>query len=234
MTVLEWLCRAGREMVDLLYPPRCAGCGRAGNLYCTDCRSQVPLLPQPVCSLCGQSLTQPGLCARCQESPLLIDGIRSAVVFQGTLRQAIHQLKYRYTRDMAESLGEMLLAFWQQNPLPADVLVPVPLHPRRIKERGYNQAALLAHCLGRAIHLPVLDDILYRQRYTASQTHLNAQQRRDNVKEAFRCVGSLVRGKRVVLIDDVCTTGATIEASSVALRQGGAVSVWGLTLARAQ
>ncbi len=128
----------------------------------------------------------------------------------------------------------MMSRFWQKTPLPADVLVPVPLHPHRQRERGYNQAALLAQAFGKTVGIPVLTDVLFRCRNTVSQTTLNAQERRANVADAFTCVPGSVQGKQVLLIDDVCTTGATLEACSIALRTGGAISVWALTLARAQ
>jgi ComF family protein len=164
---------------------------------------------------------------------LHIDGIRSVALFEGTVREAIHRLKYDYVRDLAVPLGEMLFRFWEQTPLGSDVIVPVPLHARRLKERGYNQATLLARQLGQATGIPVDDQVLRRNRYTSSQTGLTAQQRRRNVQAAFSCKGAGMAGKRVVLIDDVCTTGATLEACSEAMRDAHAQSVWALTVARA-
>ena len=230
--VLQWAHEVGRGLLDLLYPPRCAGCGQTGALYCLSCRRSVPLVVPPLCSLCGQPHVPSGLCSRCARDPLHIDGIRSVAIFAGSLRKAIHRLKYDYVRDLAVPLGEMLVSFWQETPLPADVIVPVPLHPRRVRERGYNQAALLAEQLAQVTGIPMVRDVLLRHKYTVSQTKLDAEQRRQNVDGAFTCVGSEVRGKRVLLMDDVCTTGATLEASSVALKAGGAQSVWALTLAR--
>lgn len=127
----------------------------------------------------------------------------------------------------------MLVWFWQQTPLAAEVIVPVPLHSRRLRERGYNQSLLLAQQLAREAALPVLSDVLRRVKYTMSQTQLDGNQRRQNVAGAFVCTEG-VRDKTVLLVDDVCTTGATLEASSRALKAGGASSVWALTLARAQ
>lgn len=155
------------------------------------------------------------------------------MVFDGPLRRAIHAFKYNYTRDLAVPLGEMLATFWRAFPLPADVVVPVPLHPRRLRERGYNQSALLAVYLGECTGLPVLTESLHRIRHTRSQARLDARQRKQNVAGAFACLGDAVRGRSVLLVDDVCTTGATLEACSVALKEGGARSVWALTLARA-
>ena len=171
---------------------------------------------------------------RCASQPLHIDGIRSVAFFEGALRKAIHQFKYGYTRDMVVPLGEMLVDFCAKMSLPGDLILPVPLHPRRLRERGYNQAGLLAERVGQALGKPVAHDVLYRTRHTMSQTRLDADERRRNVEGAFACRGSGLRGQRVLLIDDVCTTGATLEACSVALYAGGAQSVWALTLALAR
>jgi ComF family protein len=172
------------------------------------------------------------LCARCASEPLRIDGIRSVALFEGTLRQAIHRFKYRFGRDLAAPLGEMIVDYWRQHPLSADLIVPVPLHARRLKERGYNQAQLLADQLGRAVGIAVASEALRRTRYTMAQAKLDGRHRRQNVQGAFLCQDSRVRDRAVLLIDDICTTGATLEACSVALREGGASSVWALTLAR--
>lgn len=154
--------------------------------------------------------------------------------FDGSLRQAIHRLKYASARDVVKPLAEMMIQFWRETPLPADVVVPVPLHPHRQRERGYNQSMLLAQAFGSAAELAVADKVLFRRRNTVSQTTLDAEQRRENVSGAFECAPAAVQDRRVLLIDDVCTTGATLEACSVALKAGGARSVWALTLARAK
>jgi ComF family protein len=118
--------------------------------------------------------------------------------------------------------------------MPVDVLVPVPLHKNRLRRRGFNQAALLAHQLSREAHLEVDEQTLVRQRATASQIDLNPEQRKKNVHDAFQCTTSALANSRVLLIDDVCTTGATLEACAVALQDRGTQSVQALTLARAR
>lgn len=153
-------------------------------------------------------------------------------LFDGAIRRAIHAFKYRHVAALGEPLGNILAEFWQQVAWPVDLIVPVPLHSHRQRERGYNQAALLAQGLVRAAHLPLRANALQRVRATASQMTLDAAQRRSNVNAAFRSDDNGLRGKRVLLVDDVCTTGATLNACAVALKSAGAVEVWGLTLAR--
>ena len=154
-------------------------------------------------------------------------------MFEGPLREAIHHLKYSGRTSLAEPLGSYLEASWRSASLPADLIVPVPLHVARQRERGYNQSALLAMPLSRVSKLPVVEPALKRVKATSPQVTLNAAERKANVCEAFEACGDLVQGRRVLLVDDVCTTGATLESSSIALRQAGAASVWALTLARA-
>jgi competence protein ComFC len=125
-----------------------------------------------------------------------------------------------------------LADYWHAAQLTADWLIPVPLHPSRERDRGYNQSELLARQLARRVNVPVSSQGLRRTRATAVQMTLNAAERRQNVAGAFECVAACVRGARVVIIDDVGTTGATLDACAQAVLQAGAVSVMGLTLAR--
>lgn len=222
------------QLLDLLFPPRCVGCRQIGAWICTECLSQIPRVEPPFCARCGDRVTTEGLCTRCRNAPLRIERIRSAAYFGGILQEAIHHLKYRGRTALAKPLGGLMATYWQQHPMAADVIVPVPLHADRLRERGYNQAALLAHELARQTRLAVDEQTLVRKRATASQIKLDAKQRKENVHDAFCCSGGSLAGKRVLLVDDVCTTGATLEACAVALEESGALSVQALTLARAQ
>jgi ComF family protein len=178
-------------------------------------------------------MTQDALCDECRAGGGHLDGIIAAVVFAGPIREAIHSLKYGNNRALAAPLAAYMIAAWQQAGHPADCIVPVPLHASRQAERGYNQSALLARALGPAVNLPIDEKLVARHKATRQQALLNAAERRENVVGAFTCQDAAA-GKRIVLVDDVCTTGSTLEACGAALRAAGAASVWALTLARAR
>ncbi len=231
--VAAWLTAAGRALLDLFYPPRCPGCGRVGALFCEACQAQIEALPKPACIRCGHPAATETLCPECRQIPSNLDRIASSAIFDHPLRDAIHDLKYNNNRSIARPLGARMAAYWLEHRLSADLIVPVPLHRGRLAERGYNQAALLARVLGREVGVRVAEDTLERQRATQQQVGLGASDRRQNVAGAFAGRGD-VSGRCVVLIDDVCTTGSTLEACATALRASGTAGVWAFTLARAR
>lgn len=222
------------QFLGLLFPPRCVGCGRVDVWLCPECLAQIPRVEAPFCPRCGNSVVTAGLCARCRTAPLQIDRICSVVYFEGALRKAMHWLKYRGRTALADPLGGLMAEYWAQHPMQFDVIVPVPLHADRLRKRGYNQAALLARQMARRVGLMEEEQTLVRQRSTSRQVDLNAKQRKQNVRDAFHCSGDGLAGKQILLIDDVCTTGATLEACAIALLAGGARNVQALTLARAR
>jgi ComF family protein len=218
--------------LDLLLPLKCLGCGREGDLICPSCRQSLPMMRLPLCQRCGATSNEGNLCHSCVNYPLTIDGIRSAFIFQGAVRQAILQLKYRHLKAAAAPLSQLLAEYLGSHPLKGEVIIPVPLHPKRLRERGYNQASLLAKELSKLTGLPVVEDTLIRVKDAAPQARtISAIQRRRNVQDAFTCHQGL-EGRQILLVDDVCTTGATLDACATALKEAGASSVWGLTLAR--
>lgn len=174
------------------------------------------------------------LCAACRSGGHAVEQIRSVGYSEGVLREAIHALKYDGITALAAPLAGLMEDTWFRLSMTVDVMVPVPLHRSRVRRRGFNQAALLARALSDRIDIPVDEGLLVRHRRTAAQVGLGADERSRNVEGAFRCVSGQAAGKDVLVIDDVCTTGSTLEASAVALRQGGAKRVRALTLARAR
>lgn len=162
-----------------------------------------------------------------------IDGTRSPFRFDGVIRQAVYQLKYNNIRTLATPLARLLYEFIIENPIPGEILVPVPLHSKRLRERGYNQSALIARQLLKMLDIPVVNDCLFRQRHTPSQaTSTNIAQRQSNVRHAFSSQHDGLKDKQVILIDDVATSGATLNACANTIKTAGVASVWGLVLAR--
>lgn len=219
-------------LLDLLFPPRCVVCRRGGEWLCAPCAAQFePILP-PLCPRCGRPLAS-SHCPYCAKLPIAIDGTRAVAFFDGALRQAIHAFKYSHRTELTDHFGAMLHHYLLTFPLPVDTIIAVPLHPARERARGYNQAALLANALAARLPLPVWNDALARTRATLSQTELDAAGRRANVRDAFVATPR-VRGAHILLLDDVCTTGATLDACGAALYAQGAQAVWGLAIARAR
>jgi ComF family protein len=231
--VLPQVAKLGGLALDLLFPQKCIGCGRGGLVLCSECRASLPRVMPPLCPLCGRPQPSGILCPGCVGWQASIDGIRSPFRFEGTVRQAVYQLKYRNLRVLAGPLARLLYDYLSSNPLPGEVLVPVPLHRKRLRERGYNQSGLLAHQLGKLTGLPVVDDCLVRERQASPQARsANVEERRDNVAGAFICRDDRLTDRGVLLIDDVATSGATLDACAEALKEAGAAMVWGLALAR--
>ncbi|MGQ9457570.1 MAG: ComF family protein [Anaerolineae bacterium] len=230
----EWALALGRAFLDLFFPPRCGGCGAVGSWFCRRCWSALSWVVPPVCGRCGMPIPRPGLCPTCAALPSSSIHIRSATYFEGPVRQAVHRLKYAGRRPLASPLAQVLHQMWCEQGLQAEVLVPVPLHAERERERGFNQAALLARELGRLTGIPVDGESLQRVRATPPQVGLSREERQRNMARAFRCREGAVQGKRVALVDDVCTTGATLYAAGQALLEGGAVEIWAVTVARSR
>jgi len=221
-----------RVALDLLFPPYCIGCGREGSYICGRCERELSFISPPVCAICGRPLLPDSQCPGCISKDHAIDGIRAPFVFNGLIRHVIHELKYRNLRASVPALAAFLHDFLKENPLPGNVLVPVPIHQKRLRERGYNQSALITHELSRLGGIPAIDNCLVRQTYIAPQAKLaTAADRLKNITGAFACKDERLKGKQVILIDDVSTSGATMNACAAALKSGGAVTVWGLVLA---
>lgn len=224
-----------------LFPDSCIACGAMGLPICDRCaQSPIPLHPphitDPICSRCGRLQHRPDpLCPLCcRQGDQGVDRARAAALHEGLLRQGIHLLKYDNRTDLAPLLARYLVAAVQWTDWPVqvaqiDLVVPVPLHARRLAERGYNQAELLAETFCRMTGLCLGADVVMRVRHTESQVGKVATERRANVAEAF--LAEPIAGMTCLLIDDVCTTGATLNATADALKAAGAPMVLGLTLA---
>jgi ComF family protein len=221
--------------VDLLFPPQCAGCGQAGHRFCAACESRVATLSPPVCETCGHPVEQPGRCLLCLSGTRPIGplaGLRSAAFFEGPLQSAIHSLKYKGDIILADTLALRLARVPLDTPLAGCLVVPVPLGEARLKSRGYNQAALLARGYAELCGLRCAPNAARRWRETGTQVGLSPAERQANVAGAFEGNARMAGGRTIILVDDVCTTGATLSACAAALIAAGATAVRGLTLSR--
>lgn len=229
------LTNLGRVALDLLFPPRCALCGRHGADLCLDCADALPRAELPRCPRCWSPLRPASKCRRCGgPDRLALEWLRSPYVFEEGARDLVHALKYRHRSGLASSMGQLMARSLGGMPAPINVVVPVPLHPRRQRARGYNQALLLAGEVSRRLDVPLVAGALARRVNTPPQAKAaGAGARRRNVAGAFEGRPGAVAGQRVLLVDDVTTTGATLDACArVLLSSGGASAVWGLTFAR--
>ena len=221
-TALEWI-----------YPPSCVECGEPGYRLCFNCQQQIKTIHGPICQRCGTPISAGHvLCSDCQGDPPSYEASRSLAKYEGVIRTCIHSLKYDHNQALGEFFADDLAALVRREGWALDLVVPVPLNPIRLEERGYNQSALLARPVAFALAVPFTTFALKRIRNTQSQVELSAQQRKINVQGAFEAEPEIVRGKRILLVDDVTTTGSTLRECSLALKEGGSLEVYCLTLAR--
>lgn len=234
--------QTGKYILHILFPKTCFSCGADlpfGEDFplCASCFSQIQCPGPLICRRCGTVLPAGGAhCARCRGSKaktFKCGVIRSAWLFGPQTQALIHAFKYQGYSFLAEFLGERMAQEFIKYPelTPIDWVVPVPLHPKKRRMRGYNQSQLLAESFCKRTGLSLRGEVLLRQRDTLSQAHLKRQERLLNMLGAFAALPD-VKGKRILLIDDVATTGATLEGCAAALKQAGAKQVMAFTLAR--
>lgn len=228
-----------RAVADLLFPPVCRVCKQPGEFaLCQRCRANFRLIVPPICQKCGRPLQRsPELalpCPLCRRRGHQFSCARAAAIYEGSLREAIHALKFGRCRILAAPLGRMMGLCAAADPVlaPARLIVPVPLHPHRRRERGFNQAELLAREVGRFLRLPVLATVVRRKTPTKAQSALPLKQRWENVREAFEASAALP-GEPVMLVDDVISTGFTASECARQLLDAGATSVYVLAAALA-
>jgi ComF family protein len=236
-------------VVDWLYPPRCRSCsgridGRDAEYFCSACREHIQLVAHPLCKVCGRPFPDAGgddhTCGVCLDRPPHFVSARAWACYpredEHPLRRVVQKFKYGRKVSLGKPLGQLMARGCEKflGEVQADLIVPVPLYPKRLRWRGFNQSVLLARQIARAYQIPLDPFVLVRSKETAAQTRLTEEDRRRNVRGAFALnPGRPVKDKSILLVDDVYTSGATVNECSRALKRGGAKEVFVLTLARA-
>ena len=230
------------SLLDLLFPRHCVSCNCSGYLLCPDCQTAIQPIMPPFCLHCGLPLSSSMYsmqCQPCRSVPTIrthLTGLRAVGLYETPLDTCIWTLKYKQQRGLAEPLGMLLAQAFRRYQLKVDLVIPVPLHKERQQQRGDNQSLLLAKVCARELALPIATDGLTRIRATPAQISLAAEQRYQNVQGAFHYEPSsatpTVLNRRILIIDDVSTTGSTLAACANPLWRAGAREVWGLVLAR--
>jgi ComF family protein len=232
-------------LLDIFFPPLCHACGsfvsEGGSLrLCAPCMEKIRPVRAPLCTLCGMPFARAGgidhLCSPCATSRRYFSGARSATFFEGPVKELIHRFKYGKKFYLSRPLG-LLTAQPFGDSVPwrsADIIVPVPLHHRRLRQRGFNQAQLISCQLVKQWRVPLSINNLRRIRWTEPQIGLSAADREENVKNAFSVADpSKFKDKSIILVDDVYTTGSTVKECARTLKNKGAGPVWVITVARA-
>ena len=220
-------------MLDWVYPPNCAGCGVKGYRWCPACHANGPHVSGPVCPICGEPGRNGKTCHHCRQHPPAFTTARAWALHDGSARHALHQLKYRRDIGLGDALSQEMILLLDELDWQPQIVVPVPLGKNRQQERGYNQAALLARPVSLALGLPYKPQVLQRKRETRTQVGLTRDERRQNMRGAFTARRQSVEGRHVLLVDDVMTTGATLNSAAIALKEAGAANIWAITFARA-
>jgi ComF family protein len=221
-------------LVDLVFPPVCASCKSVGELLCSACRDKIVWVKEPICDKCGRPLSVVGeVCETCLQQPLSLRQIRTATYYDGPVAEAIKMFKYEGFFALDKPLAALMLAAWPEWETPVDLVIPVPLHPARQRDRGYNQSEMLARKMAQHLDWQFEPAALKRVRHTVPQVGLNSAERQANVQGAFVTEPALIKGKHLLLIDDVRTTGATLIAGADVLLAAGAKSVSAYCLAGA-
>ncbi len=235
---LKYFQLGWEALLDIIFPVFCLGCGKEGDWICPECFKRIKPETRFICRLCGHYSDLNIVCDKCAKKSF-IDRFLAAALYDENkvLQKAIHAYKYKFISSLSRPIAKVLIAYLENYFKAAGIdkrilAVPVPLHRKRLSERGFNQAELLAMEVTAHFGLEFAD-ILKRTAYTSAQARLDEAARAENVRDAFRvCVPERARGRKILLVDDVFTTGATMQECARALKKAGAKEVWGAAAAK--
>ncbi len=230
-------------LLDILFPKRCFSCHRLGSYLCDSCRKNLIVLDHLICPVCKKPAVDGIIHPRCI-TRYFPDGLVSFFRYKSPIREYIHAIKYRYLYHAVDELVQMCVETPHIKALTAlagknregFIIIPMPLHKKRLLERGFNQSECLSQCFSQRVHIPVIHDVLLRIKYTPPQVLMpRASDRMNNMRNVFgvsEAKKQALKGKTVFLVDDVWTTGATMTAAARILKYSGAADVFGVTVAR--
>lgn len=221
------------RFLDALFPPFCCSCGELGFELCPKCIKRISLIDQrKICPICGDYSVRARICNECQKSRPYFDQLRSWGEYSGVLRDVIRKYKFDHGLGLTQFLSNPSIEFIQSWGIKIDHIIPVPLRNSRLHARGYNQSALLANSISRSLHIDIKPHALTRVKETLSQVGLNSKERQDNVFDAFRADYAENSNKSILVIDDIATTGSTLNECARALKNSGAKEVFCYTIAK--
>lgn len=243
--------KISKFVLDLFFPKKCFGCGKNGTYICQSCLNKIEIAKNNKCPFCDRPIPDTQICQKCQEKSSLARLIWAVPYSNPLIKELIRIFKYHYVKELAEPLSKLLIKNLENTSSISSIsnisniiVIPVPLHKRRLRERDFNQAELLAKEMAENFSMPLETEILKRKKFTPPQAKIkNYKTRRENLKDIFeinpefvkKCVAenkNLLKDKTIILIDDVSTTGATLSEAAKVLKRAGAKEVWGLVIAK--
>lgn len=226
-------------ILDLLFPCFCINCGREGSYLCQDCQSLAEISQYQYCPFCfsPRIVLDGRTCPSCRRTKTL-SGLYCAASYNNFIvKKLINQFKYAYVKELSRPLAYLITAHLLNLNRSPDfnnfILIPVPLHKKKLKQRGFNQAEEIGKELSGALEIPIFKNVLLKTKQTPAQVDLEKEQREENIKGVFICQKpELIQRRKILLIDDVFTTGSTMEECARLLKEAGAKEIWGIVVAR--
>lgn len=218
-------------ILDLLFPKLCVGCKKIGTYLCPSCEKKIEFIAIQNCPVCShKSVT--GETHKFCKNKFTLDGSTAITRYKYPIRQAVHQIKYRLVKDEIKTFGDLMVSHLPNNFPNFDIIIPIPLHPNKLKDRGFNQAEELAKIISLKLNIPITTKVLLRTKFTQPQFNLKEEERKKNIKGAFVCKSQeLIKDKRILLIDDLATTFSTVNEAANVLKRSGPPFIWSLVLA---